>query len=98
MEASCHELTRLSGLLRQHSRKRKSDQNPEESGPEWKRRIPNGEDEHGGLEEDEDDDDGDFREGGEPAPMETMARINVRQDRVHANIPFAILKQVKLTN
>ena len=46
----------------------------------------------------DEDDDGDFREGGEPAPMETMARINVRQDRVHANIPFAILKQVKLTN
>ena len=83
VEASCHELTRLSGLLRQHSRKRKSDQNPEESGPEWKRRIPNGEEEHGGVEEDDeeddDDDDGDFREGGEPAPMETMARINVRQ-------------------
>ena len=40
MEASCHELTRLSSLLRQHhSRKRKRlDPNPEESsGPEKKR-------------------------------------------------------------
>ena len=69
MEASCHELTRLSGLLRQHSRKRKSEQNPEDSGPEWKRKSPNG----------NDGDEDDFREGGEPASMEKTARINVSE-------------------
>ena len=100
VEASCHELTRLSGLLRQHSRKRKSDQNPEESGPEWKRRIPNGEEKHGGVEEeedhDDDDDDGDFREGGEPAPMETMARINVRQRQSTRQHSFCNIKTSKI--
>ena len=80
VEASCHELTRLSGLIRQHSRKRKSDENPEESGPEWKRKSPNGVDE-----------DLDFREGGDSTSMEKMARINVREYR--PNIPFVELSR-----
>ena len=85
VEASCHELTRLSGLLRQHSRKRKFEQqNPEESGPEWKRKSSKDEDEfregerkssNGRSPKDEDDD---FREG-DPASPEKMARINVRE-------------------
>lgn len=80
VEASCHELTRLSGLIRQHSRKRKSDENSEEeSGTEWKRKSPNGVDV---------DEDLDFREGGDnPASMEKLARINVREYK--PNIPFA---------
>ena len=82
MEASCHELTRLSGLIRQHSRKRKSDENPEESGPEWKRKSPNG---NGEVDEDLD-----FREGGDTASMEKMARINVRE--YTPNIPFTYIE------
>ena len=80
VEASCHELTRLSGLIRQHSRKRKSDENSEEeSGPEWKRKSLNGVDV---------DEDLDFREGGDnPASMEKLARINVREYNT-PNIPF----------
>ena len=82
VEASCHELTRLSGLIRQHSRKRKSDENlEEESGPQWKRKSPNGVDE-----------DLDFREGGDSTSMEKMARINVREYNT-PNIPFVELSR-----
>ena len=82
VEASCHELTRLSGLIRQHSRKRKSEENEEEeAGPEWKRKSPDGKSVV--------DEDLDFREGGDSASMEKMARINVRE-YTH-NIPLVDL-------
>ena len=47
-------------------------------------------------EDDHDDDDGDFREGGEPAPMETMARINVRQRQSTRQHSFCNIKTSKI--
>jgi len=77
VEASCHELTRLSGLIRQHSRKRKFEQNPEESGPEWKRKSSKDEEDfREGERKSPNDEEDDFREGDPVSPLEKTAPIN----------------------